>query len=182
MAIPKETSLALPLPDLLSVYQAEAVYGVSQPGLTRLREHIHHLELPRSLYRYPLGYAVLLRYLFDPTHPKTKLDKARNFGVTEAARFTMQAAEEALDGQITRATDEEGLIPSGKAAGILNLGRVTLTNWRDRGDVEVVTRTIENKPRLFVPAGALREVCVWNYPEEFIYDTASVELNQPGYS
>jgi hypothetical protein len=162
MVMKKQPNYAaeLTLPALLDNAEGLRYFDLNGKTMMDLRSETFYLDMPGANFRYPHHYARELRKKLWADEATGLLEPARDFAHSVLAQDIMQEEGDYMAAQIHRAS-ENGLLGARNITNILRIGRSTLTDWQNRGEVETVT--INNK--LHVPTGALLEVCGWHYPE-----------------
>lgn len=158
----------LTLPWLLNNGQATRFYDLSATEMQTLRKETFYLQLPGSNFRYPNHYAREQRRYLWADNAHGKLAPSREFAQSSLAHDIMQEEGDYLERQL-RSDANEGLLKASDVASILFIGRASLADWGQRNEIEVV----RHRGQVYVPAGALREVCTWHYPEVLETEPAS---------
>lgn len=155
------------MPFLLRIYEAQGVLGVSRDQLKKLYPHVHSLRLPYNSRRLPYPYLRPLRPLLDHRSDARYTPIARTFAQTPEAEAAIRTVEATFEEMLTntvqmipRDGEEVPAFTAGQVVKLLNLGRMTLTEWYQKDQLE----TFVSNHVLCISEVALREVIDWQRP------------------
>jgi hypothetical protein len=157
---------------LMKRQEATAFLGISGTHLWRMRPNIHVLRLAGNDYRFPSPSLRYLKNELDDSHPERLLTVAQELATTAVAEEIAVAEESLLDISITE-TSENGLLPLKRVMTIFNVGRMTLFDWRESGQISI-HKAAAYPHATFIPEEEIRSVYQWEGPFQSSEEIASV--------
>ena len=154
-------ALETPHVDLLGVGETADYIEILRNTMPKLFPVVHHLELPRSLRRFPVPYMDGVKTAIEDATPRKRQEHALAFAVSPLGQFAIEAAEHSVVSELIDET-REGYIQAARVSEILHLGPGTITDWRNREDVE----TLKDGRELYVATSSLFNACTWRRPGE----------------